>query len=280
MRLDDFPDYEYDQSESSQGTTSSSYGDSDCSLTITPENEDHLIISTATIGCGAGGASGDCFAKLDRIGTDVGEAMAIGNLNSDFRRPAALNFSVDELAASSQTFKHQWKETGGRTGYIDHKTIAVLQLVATAAPEINVKEGAVNIADGETTPRDYGTATVGDAALTKTFTIENTDTGTLTISTVTLPSGYQLGSGNQVTNGTTIAASSSKSLIVELPTSSAGAFSGDISLANDDADENPYNWAITGTINAASSYSSKRKSRARYPFSSVRCCRRRSRRRR
>jgi hypothetical protein len=120
------------------------------------------------------------------------------------------------------------------------------------AQEINVKLGAVSIADGETTPQDFGAVVEAGTNPSLTFTVENTGDATLTISSVTLPTGYAFGSGNEVpAGGTTINAVSDKDLIVELDSSLAtGVKSGDISIVNDDptGGESPYNFAISGGV--------------------------------
>lgn len=118
------------------------------------------------------------------------------------------------------------------------------------APDIAVLDPDTNpIADGETTPYDFGTATEGGSAVSKAFTIQNNGTATLTISTVTVPTGYEVDAGSQVpSGGTTITASSSKTLTVNLLSASAGTKSGDITINSDDPDTAAFNFAVTGEV--------------------------------
>jgi Domain of unknown function DUF11/Bacterial Ig domain/RTX calcium-binding nonapeptide repeat (4 copies) len=124
------------------------------------------------------------------------------------------------------------------------------------APEINVTDGSFdggapdNILDGDTTPgtadgTDYGSTLVG-TALTRTFTIENTGSATLTLSPPTLPTGFSLVGPfpSSVTVG------GSATFTVQLNATATGTYSGEISFGNNDSDENPYNFAITGTVTA------------------------------
>jgi hypothetical protein len=125
------------------------------------------------------------------------------------------------------------------------------------APEINVTDGGFNgatdsIADGNTTPNtadgtDYGTTTVG-TTVSRTFTIQNTGAADLNLTTgsITVPTGFTITG----TPAATLAPGASTTITVELTAASVGTFSGDISIPNNDSDENPYNFAITGTVNA------------------------------
>jgi hypothetical protein len=117
------------------------------------------------------------------------------------------------------------------------------------APEIAVLGNGVNIVDGDTTPSttdgtDFGTVAQG-AVDDRVFTVSNTGTSTLTTSSLTLPSGFTLIEGLSAS----IAAGSSDTFTVWLNTSSTGAHSGQISFVNNDSDENPFNFSITGFVN-------------------------------
>jgi len=114
-------------------------------------------------------------------------------------------------------------------------------------PEIQVSIDGTNIADGSGSV-NFGATTVG-TALTETFTVTNTGSGTLSLGgAISLPSGFTLVSG---LGDTTLAAGQATTFAVRLDASTAGTFSGQISFTNNDADEGPFNFAISGTVTAA-----------------------------
>lgn len=123
-------------------------------------------------------------------------------------------------------------------------------------PEINIKGNSTSIVDGDNTPdladhTDFGNADVSGGTVVRTFTIENTGATTLNLT----------GSSPYVTIGGTnaadfsvtsipsnsISASSSTTFQITFNPSAIGTRTATISIANDDADENPYNFSIQGT---------------------------------
>ena len=132
------------------------------------------------------------------------------------------------------------------------------------APEINLAGNAATIADGDTTPAatdhtDFGGADVAGGTVTRTFTIQNTGTGALTLSGSPLVAL----SGANATDFTvtaqpaaSIAAGASATFSVSFDPSAAGTRSATITIANSDANENPYDFAIQGTGTAAPRWTS------------------------
>ena len=114
--------------------------------------------------------------------------------------------------------------------------------VITPRGEIAISEGGTDIPDGSGSV-NFGSTTTG-TAVTKTFTVENSGGHDLTLGTLSLPNGFSLvGSyASSVTPG------SSTTLQVRLDAQTTGTFSGEFSLANNDADENPYNFTISGEV--------------------------------
>jgi hypothetical protein len=128
--------------------------------------------------------------------------------------------------------------------------------VIVPAPEINVKGNSTAIVDGDATPgladhSDFGSVLASSGTVVRTFTIENTGDATLNLS----------GTPRVVVNGAnaadftvtaqpsaaTVAASGSTTFQVTFDPSATGLRSAEISIASDDSDENPYNFAIQGT---------------------------------
>ncbi|MEH1944857.1 MAG: choice-of-anchor D domain-containing protein [Nostoc sp.] len=115
-----------------------------------------------------------------------------------------------------------------------------------ATPEIQVLNGTVDIADESTTAINFGETTVGNT-LTKTFTIKNTGIATLNLSNLELPDGFSLVG----TLPKSVAVNASTSISVVLNTTTVGVYSGSFSLNNNDSNESPFNFAISGTVKPA-----------------------------
>ena len=116
-------------------------------------------------------------------------------------------------------------------------------IVADTSGEIAVLDGSTGITDGETTPINFGDTTLG-SPISRTFTIQNLGSNALDIYSLTLPSGFSLqGSYNHV-----VAPSGTTFITVQLDSQFVGSYSGEFSLSSDDADENPFNFAISGEV--------------------------------
>lgn len=115
-------------------------------------------------------------------------------------------------------------------------------------PEINLKQGSTNIADG-TGSYAFSNTIIG-VPRDVIFTIQNVGTGSLSLT----------GSPRVAVGGTnpdmftvtiqppsTVSASGSASFTVRFAPTSIGAKSATISIADNDSDENPYNFTVTGT---------------------------------
>lgn len=118
---------------------------------------------------------------------------------------------------------------------------------ATAAPEIDVLRGAVSIADGGT---DTMTNT-GTAPFNVTYTIFNQGAQALNLTGTAGSEVVVSGTSNcsvVVTQpaATSLASGVGTTFMLAITPSAAGGFSFDLSIANDDANENPYNFAFSG----------------------------------
>lgn len=118
---------------------------------------------------------------------------------------------------------------------------------AVTAPEIAVSEpGVGNIADGGSF--SFGTTTVG-TPVTKTFTVTNSGTANLTLSGLSAPSGFSIasnfGTGNVGASGGTT------TFQITMLAAAPATPSGSLSFTNNDSDENPFNFTLSGTVNPA-----------------------------
>jgi hypothetical protein len=140
--------------------------------------------------------------------------------------------------------------------------VGVIVIPGTSAPEMDVQGEGVSVLDGDSTPSaeddtDFGSVDITAGTVDHTFTIRNTGTAGLNLTgsprvvvggtdasdfSVTLEPTSPVASGGGTTTFT-----------VRFDPSTAGVRMATISIANDDADENPYDFAIqgTGTISTA-----------------------------
>ncbi len=141
------------------------------------------------------------------------------------------------------------RDDNDNSGNLDDLFLSVFEGVAPvgpSAPEISVTQtGAGNIADGGASA--FGTTTVG-TSVTKTFTVTNAGTANLTLSNLTVSSGFSIAANF---GSTTLAPSGGFTTFqITMLAAAAGAPSGTLSFDNNDADENPYNFTVGGTVNA------------------------------
>ncbi|MEZ4939657.1 MAG: HYR domain-containing protein [Saprospiraceae bacterium] len=234
------------------------------------------------------GSDIDGEAASDNSGYSVslssdGQTVAIGAVNNDGNGSSSGHVRVYKLVGGVWT--QQGSDIDGeavsdQSGYSvslssDGQTVAIGARLnggngsssghvrvynrVPAAPEINLKGNGLSIADGDVTPdvadhTDFEDACVNGGTVVRTFTIENTGTADLTIPAA----GITLSGANMadftvggISLPAVIAASGSTTFTVTFDPSAAGLRSASLSITNDDADENPYNFDIQGTGNAA-----------------------------
>ena len=120
---------------------------------------------------------------------------------------------------------------------------------AVPGPEIKISGDSVEIADGDITPAiiddtDFGNVAVAGGTQANTFTIYNTGTADLNISSISSSNSAEF-----AVSGTTsglISASNSETFIVTFDPSAIGLRTSIITVANDDADEAPYTFKVSG----------------------------------
>ena len=113
-----------------------------------------------------------------------------------------------------------------------------------SGPEIWVRLGQTTVIDGSSS-FNFGSAFTG-VPLVKTFTVKNIGTQDLTLTgPITLPAGFSLISGF---GATTVVPGGSTTFAVQLDASVAGTYSGQLSFANNDADEGIFNFTLQGSV--------------------------------
>jgi parallel beta-helix repeat protein len=157
-------------------------------------------------------------------------------------KPGSAAIDAGSSLFNGVTGKSPQDGDGNGTALIDIGAYEAPRMIVTA-PEIQVLNNAVDIADGSTTAINFGEAIVGNT-LTKTFTIKNTGTAALNLSNLKLPDGFSLVG----TLPTSVAANASTTISVALDTDIVGTYSGSLSLNNNDTNESPFDFAISGTV--------------------------------
>lgn len=116
-----------------------------------------------------------------------------------------------------------------------------------AEPEIQVLDGTTDLVDGKTTVVFGNTA--NGSTISKTFTVKNLGTQTLTLSTpISTPAGFVVTSSFGTTS---LAPGASTNFTLQF-TATTGTTSGTVSFGNNDADENPFDFTITGSATSSS----------------------------
>jgi len=138
------------------------------------------------------------------------------------------------------------------TSSIDHIQVNVHY---DLPPEMNVQGNSVSIADGDTTPVAADFTNFGNVPenffVDRTFTIQNTGTGVLNIGAITFTGGDNGDFSVVTAPSATVAPGGSTTFTVRLTSGGGGTRNTTINIANNDTNENPYNFDVQGTsINA------------------------------
>ncbi len=131
-------------------------------------------------------------------------------------------------------------------------------LIVTVTPiaqEIVVRGNNVIIVDGDTTPSLADHTDFGPVALTnareRTFTIQNIGANTLTVQTVTVSGGQPAAFSVTQQPASSVPGNGSTTFKISFAPTALGLQSTTVSFGNNDADENPFDFAIQATAIAA-----------------------------
>lgn len=145
--------------------------------------------------------------------------------------------------------------TAGSTVVSPHVVKAVL---AGDSPEISVNGNGQDILDGDGIPNaddhtDFGSVVVTGGAVTRTFTITNVGTADLTLTggaggqvSLSGPGTGAFSVSQQPASATVAANGGSATFTIMFDPSITGVFNAEVSIANDDADENPFDFGVSG----------------------------------
>jgi len=127
--------------------------------------------------------------------------------------------------------------------------------VIVQGPEIGIQGNSQPIPDGDTTPTsaddtDFGSVLVNSNMVTRTFTIRNTGTTDLNLSgtpAVTLANHTRFSVSAQP-GSSTVVSNTATTFDITFDPAVVGSFTDTVSIANNDANENPYTFVISGTV--------------------------------
>ena len=158
--------------------------------------------------------------------------------------------TIDLSAFSGGTYYIRFIDTRGSG--TNQRTIDDVKVYCgpPVVAEINVLGNSVSITDGDTTPAvaddtDFGTTLVG-VDVSHTFTITNAGPDALNISGVTITGVDAADFYVSIAPTSTVAAGGSTTFEVTFNPSSVGTSNATVNIANNDSDENPYTFDITG----------------------------------
>lgn len=217
------------------GTASSGTGGSDQIFTVTNIGTADLIISGVTI---SGGNVADF--TVDSSGMD-------SSVTSGESTTFTVTFSPSATGLRTTTLHIGSNDTNENPFDINLKGTGT-------APEIGITGNNVAIADGDTTPSaadhtDFGTVGITGGTLVRTFTIANTGTAVLNLTGTPLVeiTGDDAADFTVTTDpNVELAAAGKTTFRINFDPMVLGLRSATVSIANDDPNEDPYTFAISG----------------------------------
>lgn len=207
------------------------------------------------------------FVNFDYFGQTSGTGptsfvfrSSVDSFTSNVGTPTPGGTSISLTGAAYQnrttaiTFRmYAWGASGSSGNFsINDFIFSGTVLSTTPLPEINVLGNSISIVDGDITPTtadhtDFG-AVLTSTNITRTFTIQNLGTANLVMPSIPVTlsnttSGFSLTQPALLT----IPAGSSTTFTVTFNSAAAGTFNNTVIIANNDSDENPYDYAIRAT---------------------------------
>jgi hypothetical protein len=155
----------------------------------------------------------------------------------------STSFSIELTAAASGTFNGN-VTIGSDAGEFSFAVTGVVAAASPVGPEIVVSDGATPLVSGVSSV-NFGVTGVG-APINKTFVVSNTGASDLTLGALAVPAGYTV----VVTPSASVGPGLATLFTVRLTAAAAGVYSGTVSLANDDSNESPFTFNVTGTVSS------------------------------
>lgn len=229
-------------------TTSESAGTLDLLVYRTDGTTGEVSVQYQTDdGSATGGA--DCGTGADYVSASGTLTFADGD-DSDH---VLVQICDDAAPESIETFNVTlFNPTGGLA--ISQRNPGTVWVNDNEPPEIEIQGNGVTIADDDLAPSltdhtDFGSAGVSDGSVTRAFSISNLGTADLNLTgvpIVAISGTHATDFAVTVTPATPVGAGSSTEVQITFGPSAKGLRTATVSIANDDSDENPYDFAIQG----------------------------------
>lgn len=200
-----------------------------------------------------GGTTSNIYGSAGLIGTGTAGSRGGNGGASGGGATGGTGSTSDAAGAAGSTFGGGG--AGGKTLSSTDRAGgngAAGQIIITFdSPEINVQGNAANVLDNDITPStadytDFGSTYIGSVN-NVTYTIQNTGNLPLTIGPITFSGANPTDFTVIGSPSTTIAAGSSTTFTVRFYPATSGIKTATLSIANNDYNENPYNYSIRGT---------------------------------
>lgn len=174
---------------------------------------------------------------LNSAGAAIGSHTGTPNFTLTVSITTAGNYYLSVKGAATTT-----------TGAYSVK--ATFTAAPAGAPEMGLS-GSGALVDGDIAPTvakgtDFGARNVG-STLSRVFTIQNTGTANLTVGAVQLSGTGAANFSVSVQPASTVAPARSATFTIAFAPKAPGVAVADVTISNNDADENPYNFRLTGT---------------------------------
>jgi hypothetical protein len=215
------------------GSTTISNGGSDSFGSVTQGSSDNKTFTVKNTGTASLSVSAVSLPSGYSLQTSLPLSIAAGN---------STTFVVALSTATVGTFSGTMSITDTDSNN-DPYTVSLSGTVTTPppAPAMSLADAGTNISNGGSD--SFGSVTQGTSD-TRTYTVKNTGNASLSVTAVSLPSGYSL----QTSMPLTIAAGNSNTFVVALSTASVGTYSGTMSITDNDTNNDPYNVSLSGTV--------------------------------
>ncbi|MFO1351420.1 MAG: choice-of-anchor D domain-containing protein [Gammaproteobacteria bacterium] len=188
-----------------------------------------------------------------------GALFALHRLDNTNGNNQGMPAALPTVAGCGVTFaSNTASDAGGAAGVTDTNDAFIDQNIspfaAACPPEIDVTGNGISIAHGDLTPSttdatDFGPVNVG-GTVSHTFTIHNRGGANLTLTTPITVTGADFSATAQPISPVLPNGGSTTFTVRFAPLAGGGAITGTVSIANSDANENPYIFSLQGVANS------------------------------